>query len=178
VIAHPCTRCRGEGRVRLERKLKVNIPPGVDTGTRLRLAGEGEPGFHGGPAGDLYVVLRVKEHAVFEREDIHLHCAIPVNVAQAALGAEIRIPTLEGEETIRLAAGVQNGAQVRLRGKGVPRVNGHGRGDLVVHIHVVVPSRLSREQRRLFEQLLEMLPAENQPVEKSLFERVKDLFAQ
>ena len=178
VIAHPCARCRGEGRVRVERRLKVNIPPGVDTGNRLRLAGEGEPGLLGGPSGDLYVVLRVKEHPIFEREDTHLHCTIPVNVAQAALGAEIRVPTLEGEETIRLAPGVQTGAQVRLRGKGVPRVNGHGRGDLVVHVNVVTPSRLTREQRRLFEQLLQQLPAENQPVEKGLLERVKDLFAQ
>ncbi len=178
IIAHPCTRCRAEGRLRVERRLKVNIPPGVDNGTRLRLSGEGEPGSHNGPPGDLYVVLRAKEHPVFEREDVHLHCTIPVNVAQAALGAEIRVPTLEGEETIKIAPGVQHGAQVRLRGKGVPRVNGHGRGDLVVHVHLVVPSRLTREQRRLFEQLAQELPSENQPVEKSLLERVKDLFAQ
>ena len=178
VIAHPCTRCRGEGRTRGERKLKINIPPGVDNGTRLRLSGEGEPGAGGGPAGDLYVVLSVKEHPIFEREDSHLHCTIPVNVAQAALGAEIRIPTLEGEEPVKLPAGLQSGSQFRLRGKGVPHVNGQGRGDLVLHIKVVIPAKLSREQRRLFEELLEQLPAENQPSEKGILERVRDYFTQ
>ena len=164
--------------MRVERKLKVNIPPGVDNGTRLRLAGEGEPGVHNGPPGDLYVVLRVKEHPVFERENSHLHCVIPVNVAQAALGADIQVPALEGEETLKLPAGVQHGAEFRLKGKGVPHVNGHGRGDIVVHISVAVPSKLSREQRKLFEQLLDVLPAENQPAEKGILERVKDYFAQ
>lgn len=178
VIHHPCTRCRGEGRARVERKLKVNIPPGVDNGTRLRLAGEGEPGWNNGPPGDLYVVLKVKEHPVFEREEANLHCTIPVNVAQAALGAEIKVPTLEGEETVKLPPGTQSGMQFRLKGKGVPHVNGHGRGDLVLHIEVVVPTRLTREQRRLFEELLEQLPAENKPSEKGIFERVKDYFAQ
>ena len=178
VIAHPCTRCRGEGRTRGERKLKINIPPGVDNGTRLRLSGEGEPGAGGGPAGDLYVVLSVKEHPIFEREDSHLHCTIPVNVAQAALGAEIRIPTLEGEEPVKLPAGLQSGSQFRLRGKGVPHVNGQGRGDLILHIKVVIPAKLTREQRRLFEELLEQLPAENQPSEKGILERVRDYFTQ
>jgi len=176
-ISHPCTRCRGEGRTRAERKLKLNIPPGVDNGTRLRLSGEGEPGFNSGPQGDLYVVLKVKEHPFFEREETHLHCSIPINVAQAALGVELKVPTLEGEEIIKLPAGAQTGAQFRVRGKGVPNLNGHGRGDIVVHIRVVVPSRLTREQKKLFEQLLDQLPAENQPAEKGIFERVKDYFA-
>ncbi|MBI3698054.1 MAG: molecular chaperone DnaJ [Acidobacteria bacterium] len=178
VIGHPCSRCRGEGRVRIERKLKVNIPPGVDNGTSLRLAGEGEPGYNNGQPGDLYVVLKVQEHPIFERHEIHLHCTIPLNVAQAALGAEIRVPTLEGEETVKLPPGLQTGAQFHLRGKGVPHVNGHGRGDLVLHIDVMIPSRLTREQKKLFEQLLELLPAENQPAEKGILERVKDYFAQ
>ena len=178
VIGHPCSRCRGEGRVRVERKLKVNIPPGVDNGTSLRLAEEGEPGYNNGPPGDLYVVLKVLEHPIFERQDLHLHCTIPVNVAQAALGAEIRVPTLAGEETVRLPPGLQTGAQFRLRGKGVPHVNGHGRGDLVLHINVTVPTRLTREQKKMFEQLLETLPAENQPTEKGILERVKDYFVQ
>ncbi|HYM11411.1 MAG TPA: molecular chaperone DnaJ [Bryobacterales bacterium] len=178
VIATPCSRCRGEGRTRVERKLKVNIPPGVDSGTRLRLTGEGEPGYNGGPNGDLYVVLRVQDHAIFEREDVHLHCTIPINIAQAALGAEIRVPTLEGEETLKIPAGAQSGAQLRLRGKGVPHVNGRGRGDLVVHLSVVVPAHLTREQRKLFEQLLDLLPAENHPTEKGILDRVKDYFTQ
>ena len=178
VVTNPCKHCRGEGRVRVERKLKVNIPPGVDNGTRLRLGGEGEPGLNGGPPGDLYVVLRVKEHPIFEREDANLHCTIPVNVAQAALGVEIKVPTLDGETAIKLPSGVQHGSEVRLRGKGVPHVNGHGRGDLVVHVLVMVPGKLSREQRKIFEQLLDVLPAENEPAEKGILERVKDYFAQ
>ena len=177
-IANPCKQCRGEGRVRVERKLKANLPPGVDNGTRLRLSGEGEPGLNGGPPGDLYVVLRVQEHPIFEREDSHLHCTIPINVAQAALGAEIKVPTLEGEETLKLPAGVHHGAEVRLRGKGVPHVNGHGRGDLVVHVNLVVPAKLTKEQRKIFEQLLEVLPADNEPAEKGIIERVKDYFGQ
>lgn len=178
VIGHPCSRCRGEGRTRAERKLKLNIPPGVDNGTRLRLAGEGEPGAGGGPPGDLYVVLAVKEHPIFEREDMHLHCTIPVNVAQAALGAKIQIPTLEGEETVELPAGLQSGSEFRVRGRGVPNVNGHGRGDLILHLRVIVPTKLSREQKKLFEQLLEQLPAENEPSEKGILERVRDYFTQ
>ena len=124
------------------------------------------------------MVLSVKEHPIFEREDSHLHCTIPVNVAQAALGAEIRIPTLEGEEPVKLPAGLQSGSQFRLRGKGVPHVNGQGRGDLILHIKVLIPAKLTREQRRLFEELLEQLPAENQPSEKGILERVRDYFTQ
>ncbi len=176
VIGHPCTRCRGEGRTRAERKLKLNIPPGVDNGTRLRLANEGEPGANSGPSGDLYVVLSVKEHPIFEREDTHLHCTIPVNVAQAALGAKIKIPTLEGEEPVDLPAGLQSGSEFRLRGRGVPHVNGHGRGDLILHLRVMVPGKLTREQKKLFEQLLEQLPAENEPADKGILERVRDYF--
>ena len=178
VITSPCTVCRGDGQVRGERKLKLNIPAGVDNGTRLRLAGEGEGGRNGGPPGDLYVVLSVKEHPIFEREDSHLHCTIPVNVAQAALGARVKVPTLEGEETVDLPPGMQSGAELRLRGRGVAHVNGHGRGDLILHIRVVVPSKLSKDQRKLFEQLLEELPADNQPAEKGILERVKDYFTQ
>jgi len=178
VITRPCTRCRGEGRSRAERRLKLNIPPGVDNGTRLRLAGEGEPGRNGGPGGDLYVVLAVEDHPIFERHENHIYCTIPVNVAQAALGVEIKVPTLDGEESVRLPAGVQHGAEVRLRGKGVPHVNGHGRGDLVLQVAVTTPSRLTRDQKRLFEQLLDTLPADNQPSEKGLLAKMKDYFAQ
>jgi len=176
VITDPCKACRGEGRTRVERKLKVHIPPGVDSGTRLRLAEEGEPGWNNGPSGDLYVVLQVKEHPIFEREDAHLHCTIPINVAQAVLGAELRVPSLDGEETVKLPPGSQYGAEFRLRGKGIPRLHGPGRGDLILHIKVVVPARLTREQRKLFEQLLDLLPAENQPAEKNILQRVKDYF--
>jgi len=174
LIRRQCGACRGQGHIRSERKLRLNIPPGVDNGTRLRLTSEGQPGAQGGPPGDLYVVLQLKEHPIFERHEQNLHCVIPVNVAQAALGAEVDLLTFDGLQPVKIPEGIQSGAQVRLRGLGVPQLNGHDRGDLVVHIQVRVPKRLSREQRKLFEQLRETLPAENEPEEKGLLEKVKD----
>ncbi len=177
-IETPCTNCHGSGQIRRQRKLKVNIPPGVDNGTRLRLSGEGEAGARGGPSGDLYVLLRIREHSIFERQGDELHCEIPLNIAQAALGAEIEVPTLEGSQKLKIPAGAQTGSRFRLRGKGVPQVHGGRRGDLVVHVKVVVPAKLNREQRKLFEQLLDLLPADNAPTEKGVFEKVKDFFTQ
>jgi molecular chaperone DnaJ len=162
--------------VQVQRKLKVNIPAGVDTGTRMRLQQEGQPGVNGGPPGDLYVVLKVRDHPFFERRDYDLHCTIPVNIVQAALGAELEIPTLEGVEPLKIPEGSQNGAQFRLRNKGVPRVNSQGRGDLYVHIHVQIPTKLTREQKKLLELLRDTLPVDNEPAEKGIFEKVKDYF--
>ena len=176
IVRRPCAQCRGEGYVKNERKLKVNIPAGVDNGTRLRLPQEGQPGVNGGPPGDLFVVLRVREHAIFERQGENLHCTLPLNVAQAALGAELVLETLDGPLTIRIPEGTQSGARIRLRNHGVPKLQGHGRGDLFVTVQVKTPSKLSREQRKLFEQLGELLPQDNQPQEKGLFEKVKDYF--
>ena len=176
IIRNPCSHCRGNGYRQVQRKLKVNIPAGVDNGTRLRLTGEGQPGPNGGPPGDLYVFLKVRDHAFFERQEKDLHCTIPVNIAQAALGAEIEIPTLEQPHKLRIPEGTQSGAQFRLRHKGVPALNGGGRGDLYVHIAVNTPGHLSREQRRLMEQLRETLPADNAPTEKGLFDKVRDYF--
>lgn len=176
VIAHPCKECRGQGLKQVQRKLQVNIPAGVDSGTRMRLAGEGRPGANGGPAGDLYVVLAVREHAFFERRESHLHCVIPINVAQAALGTEISVPTLDGPYALRIPEGTQNGAQLRVRGRGVHQVNSHARGDLFVHIRVLTPAKLTKDQRKLLEQLRETLPADNNPSEKGLFDKVKDYF--
>jgi molecular chaperone DnaJ len=176
IIRTPCTQCRGHGYRQAQRKLKVNIPAGVDQGMRLRLSHEGEPGANGGPPGDLYVVLKVKEHPFFERHEYDLHCTIPVNVAQAALGAEIEVPTLEEPQRLKIPEGAQSGAQLRLRHQGVPHVNGHGRGDIVAHLDVRTPAKLTREQKKLFEQLRETLPADNQPAEKGIFEKVKDYF--
>jgi molecular chaperone DnaJ len=176
IVRNPCRQCHGQGYRQVVRKLKVNIPPGVDDGNRLRLSQEGQPGANGGPPGDLYVVLKVKEHAFFERQGSDLHCTIPVNVGQAALGAEIEVPTLEEPYRLKIPEGTQNGAHFRVRHKGVPSVNGSGRGDLYVHIDVRVPSKLTREQRKLFEQLRDTLPVENRPSEKSLFDKVKDHF--
>lgn len=176
IIRNPCSECRGHGYRQVQRKLKVNIPPGVDDGTRLRLAGEGQPGVKGGPAGDLYVFLKVKEHPFFERQGTDLHCTIPINIAQAALGAEIEVPTLGHPQKLRIPEGTQNGAQFRLRNQGVAMLNGGGRGDLYVHVDVHIPTKLSREQKKLMEQLRDTLPVDNSPAEKGLFEKVKDYF--
>ncbi len=176
IIRNPCRECRGEGSKRVNRKLKVNIPAGVADGNRLRLSQEGQPGLNGGPSGDLYVFLKVQEHAFFERHENDLHCSIPITIAQAALGAEIAVPTLQVTQNLRIPEGTQNGATFRLRNHGIAVVNGHGRGDIVIHIEVKVPAKLTREQRHLFEQLQETLPVNNEPKEKGLFEKVKDYF--
>jgi molecular chaperone DnaJ len=176
IVKRPCTQCKGEGYKRSERKLNVNIPPGVDTNTRLRLTQEGQPGVNGGPPGDLYVIIRVKDHPVFERHEDELHCVVPVNFAQAALGTDIDLLTFDGLQTVKIPEGTQSSDRMRLRGLGMPRINGGGRGDLWVHVEVRTPEKLTREQRKLFEQLRELLPTENEPKEKGLFEKVKDFF--
>jgi molecular chaperone DnaJ len=176
IIRNPCSECRGQGYRQVQRKLKVNIPAGVADGNRMRLSSEGQPGAQGGPPGDLYVFLKVRPHAFFDRQETDLHCAIPLNLAQAALGCEIELPTLEEPQKLKIPEGTQNGAQFRIRGKGVPVLNTSGRGDLLVHVHVKMPTRLTREQRKLLEQLRETLPVDNRPTEKGLFDRVKDYF--
>lgn len=176
VIRQACSLCRGEGFHRSEKKLKVNVPAGVDSGTRLRLTGEGNPGPGGSQPGDLYVVIKVTEHPVFERREFDLHCTLPVNVAQAVLGAEIEVETFDGPQTVKLPEGTQPGANFKMRSLGVPHLNSRARGDLYVHLDVQVPKKLTREQRRLFEELRELLPTENTPHEKSVFEKVRDFF--
>ncbi len=176
IIRRACFRCKGEGYVRSERKLKITVPAGVDNGTRLRLSQEGQPGANGGPPGDLYVVLRVQEHSVFDRNENELHCRVPVNVAQAALGTQVDLLTFDGLRTVKIPEGTQTGDQIRLKDLGVPYVNGHGRGDLIVHVDVRIPAKLTREQRKMFETLRDTLPAENEPQEKGLFDKVKDYF--
>jgi molecular chaperone DnaJ len=176
IIRNPCTECRGQGFKQVQRKLKVNIPAGVDDGNRLRLAGEGQPGANGGPPGDLYVFLKVRDHAFFERQENDLHCTIPLNIAQATLGCEIDVPTLEGQQKLKIPEGTQNGAQFKLRNKGVPILNTNGRGDMYLHVSVKMPTRLTRDQRKLLEQLRDTLPVDNRPAEKGLFEKVKDYF--
>ncbi len=176
VIRQACSQCRGEGFNRTQKRLKVNIPAGVDTGTRLRLANEGNPGPAGGQPGDLYVVLKVKDHPIFERRESDLHCTLPVNIAQAALGAEVDIETFDGSQKVRIPEGTQSGTMVKIRNLGVPEVNGRGRGDLYVHIDVQVPKKMTREQRKLFEQLGELLPVENTPHDHTVFEKVRNFF--
>lgn len=178
VIRERCVACRGQGRMEREKTVELRIPPGVDSGTRLRVAGEGERGPNGGPSGDLYVVLDVKEHSFFERRGADLYCTIPISIAQAALGDEIYVPALHGEEKLKIPEGTQTETVFRQKGKGLPDPRGGGRGDLYYHIRVVTPSKLSREQRKLIEQLGATLKMENKPAERnsSLFDKVKDIF--
>ena len=176
IIRRPCSQCRGQAYQRVNRKLKVTIPAGVADGNRLRLQSEGQPGPNSGPPGDLYVVIKVKEHSIFERQDDDLHCVLPINIAQAALGVEVPLLTFDGLQTVKIPEGTQPGARVRLRGLGIPHLQSHGRGDLYVTVEVRIPDHLTRDQKKLFEQLRETLPEENEPKEKGIFEKVKDYF--
>ena len=184
IIGTPCTTCRGAGRVQKERKLTVKIPAGIATGQRLRLSGEGEGGAGGGPAGDLYVVIHVQEHSFFQRDGNDLFCEIALNFPTLALGGEITIPTLDGEEPFTLPEGTQSGATFRLRNRGMPDVTGRGRGDLLVTVKVKTPKKLTKDQKKLLQQLAATLPADeleptpraDQEGERGLFDRVKDIF--
>ncbi|MDR3762623.1 MAG: molecular chaperone DnaJ [Acidobacteriota bacterium] len=176
VIEQPCTKCRGQRVVVRSHKLSVKVPPGVEDGTRILYNGHGSAGANGGPAGDAYIVLHVTEHAFFERDGKDLHCAIPISFTQAALGAEIAIPTLDGETKIEIPEGTQTGTTFRVRRKGMPVLNGSGRGDLFVQVKVSTPGKLSKQQRELLEKLSETLGQENRP-EKGLLDRMKDMFS-
>src|SRR5207237_7226486 len=149
---------KGAGRVSKERKLTVKIPAGIATGQQLRLQGEGEAGAAGGPAGSLYVVVHVQEHDFFRRDGVNLFCEIPVNFSTVALGGEIQVPTLDGSETVKVPEGTQTGTTLRLRSKGMPDVNGRGRGDLFATVQVQTPQKLTREQKKLVEELARVLP--------------------
>jgi molecular chaperone DnaJ len=184
VISKPCQTCRGAGHVARERKITVKVPPGVATGQQLRLQGEGESGSAGGPPGHLYVVLHVQEHEFFRRDGINLFCEIPVHFTTLALGGEIQVPTLDGPESVKVPDGTQTGTTLRLRGKGMPDVNGRGRGDLFATVQAQTPKKLTKEQRRLLEQLAQTFPQErfeprargDEQDERNLFDRVKDMF--
>jgi molecular chaperone DnaJ len=149
VVKEKCTSCRGTGRVKVRRKIHLNLPAGVDDGAQLRVAGEGEPGINGGPPGDLYVVLRVKPHEFFEREGNDIYCEVPLTFAQAALGDEIEVPTVDGRVKLKIPAGTQTETFFRLRGKGVPYLRGSGRGDQHVKVRVVTPTKLNERQKEL-----------------------------
>jgi len=178
VISDPCTKCKGEGRVLQQKTIDAKIPAGVEDGTRIRFTGVGEAGVHGGPAGDLYAVLQVKEHPFFERQGNDLYCSIPVSVTQAALGVEIQVPTLEGEQTLKVPEGTQSGTTLKLRHKGVPVLNGHGKGDLFVEIRVETPTKLSKRQRELLQELQTISQVENKPQRSSILGKMKDMFTQ
>jgi molecular chaperone DnaJ len=185
VITKACNECRGHGVVARQRKLTVRIPPGIASGQRLRLHGEGEAGAAGGPPGDLYVVVHVKEDQTFKRDGDDLFCRVPVTFPVVALGGEIRVPTLSGREKVTIPEGTQSGQVFRLRGKGMPNVSGRGRGDLHVIVDVVTPKKLTKEERRLLEQLHKLMPVDKlkpqkhdeTDEDKSVFDRVKDIFS-
>jgi molecular chaperone DnaJ len=174
VIKDPCESCNGAGRVEREKQMEVKIPAGVETGSRLRVSGEGESGTQGGAPGDLYVVIHVAEHDQFERQGSNLYEAVPITFAQAALGADIMVKTLDDDEKLKIPMGTQTGTVFRLRGKGMPALGGRGRGDLFVSVTVMTPTSLTREQRKLLEQLAEV---ESKDLEdKGLVDKVRDIF--
>jgi molecular chaperone DnaJ len=177
VIENPCRECRGEGRVDRPQALKVDIPAGVDTGTRIRLAGKGEAGQRGAPPGDLYIFLHVKQHPVFEREGTTLLTRVPVSITTAALGGCVEIPDLDGSTNrLDIPAGIQSGKQLRVRGAGMPVLQGRGRGDLVAEIVVETPTKLSRRQKELLEEFRSTETGEECPESRGFFDKLKDVF--
>ena len=176
VVRNPCKTCRGDARIQREHKILVKVPAGVEQDTRIRYSGEGDAGRFGGPGGDLYVVLEVKAHKFFERDGDDLHCVIPVSFPQASLGTELEIATLEGKETLKVPEGTQSGKEFKLKGKGVPHLNSHGKGDLIVEVRVQTPNKLSKQQKDLMKQLAETMTVENVPSSRGLFGKVKNIF--
>mgnify|MGYP001824536041 FL=1 len=175
-IKDPCTTCHGQGRVEKEKSLSVNIPAGVETGTRIRLAGEGEAGLRGGPTGDLYIFIEVQDHALFERESTNLYCRVPVSIATAALGGEIEVPTIDGGRSrVKVPEGSQSGRQMRLRGKGMPALRGAGIGDMFIELAVETPVKLTARQREILKEF-DQLSEENNPQGSSFFDSVKSFW--
>jgi molecular chaperone DnaJ len=184
IVTKPCSDCRGAGTKEQTRKLTVKIPAGIATGQRLRLSGEGEAGTLGGPPGDLYVVIYVREHEFFQRDGNNLHCTVPLPFTTLALGDEITVPGIDGDETVKIPESTQTGTTFRLRGKGMPDVSGRGRGDLLVTVQAVTPKKLTKEQKKLLEQLAATLPhqqvkpqeRDDEDNDRGIFGKVKDIF--
>jgi len=176
IIEKPCHKCGGEGRVENSSRIKLKIPAGIGNGSRLRSSRNGEAGIRGGPPGDLYVVLHIKEHPVFQRDEDDLYCEVPISFPLAALGGEVPVPTLEGKANVKIPAGTQSGQIFKLRGKGVVNVEGRGRGDLLARVIVEVPTRLNSEQRRKLEEFSALVGEDNTPLHKRFFDRAKDFF--
>ncbi|MGN0933485.1 molecular chaperone DnaJ [Falsigemmobacter intermedius] len=175
-IKNPCRACGGAGRVEKERNLSVNIPAGVETGTRIRLTGEGEAGMRGGPTGDLYIFIEVRDHQIFQRDGVNLYCRVPVSITTAALGGEVEVPTIDGGKArVKVPAGSQTGKQMRLRGKGMPALRGGGSGDMMIELAVETPVNLSARQRELLEEF-ERLAEDNNPEGNSFFSKVKSFW--
>lgn len=175
IIKDPCTECRGQGRVEKKKTLEVKIPAGVESGSRLRVGGEGESGVNGGPSGDLYVFISVKEHEFFERQGSNLYTSAPISFAQAALGAEVEVKTLDGSETLKVPAGTQTGSVFRIKGEGMPALGGRGKGDLFVAVTLVTPKSLSKEQRKLLEKLAEVEDTDFE--DEGFMDKVRNIFS-
>lgn len=172
-IKNPCKVCHGVGRVEKDRSLSVNIPKGVETGTRIRLAGEGEAGLRGGPSGDLYIFIEVQDHSLFQRDGVNLFCRVPITLATAALGGEVEVPTIDGGMArVKVPSGAQTGKQMRLRGKGMPALRGSGQGDMMIELAVETPVNLTARQKEILREF-DTLSADNNPEGKSFFSKVK-----
>jgi molecular chaperone DnaJ len=176
IVEKPCPQCGGEGRAEKASRIKLKIPAGIADGSRLRSARNGEAGIRGGPQGDLYVVIHVKEHEIFQRDEDNLYCEVPIPFTTATLGGEVPVPTLEGRATLKVPAATQSGQIFKLRGKGIVHVNGRERGDLLVRVIVEVPTRLNAEQRAKLQEFAELCGDDNTPLRKSFFERAKEFF--
>lgn len=176
IVDKPCRVCDGEGRVEKSDRIKLKVPAGISTGSRLRSSRNGEAGIRGGPQGDLYVVVHVQEHNIFQREEDNLYCEVPVSFTMAALGGDVDVPTLEGKANVKVPAGTQSGQVFRLRGRGITNVNGRDRGDLMARLIVEVPSHLDSEQRQKLEEFAALCGEENAPMRKSFFDRAKEFF--
>ena len=177
IISNPCSDCRGQGRMEKTGRIKLRIPPGITEGARLRSSGNGDAGFRGGPAGDLYVVIGVRPHEVFEREDDDLYCEVPVSFSKAALGGELMVPTLDGKASLKVPAGTQSATAFRLRGKGMPRLNSTAKGDLLVRVQVEVPTNLNAEQKEKLKGFSDSCGEQNEPMAESFFKKAKRFFS-
>ncbi len=173
IVETPCGNCRGEGRVRQRRKISVKVPPGVESGSRLKMSGEGEAGLRGSPPGDLYIVIHVREHEIFERHGNDLLCEVPISFSQAALGAEIAVPTLDGKVKMKIPAGTQTGRVFRLKGKGIADLHGYGKGHQYVRVILETPARLTEKQKKLLQEFSESGGEHNQPLRKNFLEKLK-----
>ena len=176
MISDPCRDCNGAGRADKRERIKLKIPPGISEGSRLRSSGNGDAGMRGGPSGDLYVVIHVREHEVFERDENDLYCEVPVSFSIASLGGELVVPTLNGKASIRVPEGTQNGTLFRLKDKGMPQLNSARSGDLMVRVQVEVPTKLNRKQKELLDAFSESLGERNRPIHESFLEKARRFF--
>ena len=175
-IKDPCEPCSGRGRSKKREKLSVKVPAGIDEGQRLKLSGQGDSGANGGPSGDLYVMIHLQEHEFFKRDEYNVICEVPISFSQAALGCEIEVPTLGGRVSMKIPEGIQAGQKMKLGKKGITKLGGYGFGDQIITIHVETPTKLSKEQREIFQRLSELEQNSSNPMTKGFFDRVKELF--